>query len=178
LGERDARQVGLERGVGEVGQERLAHTGRVRRAAAPDRRVHADAVVGVAAVDVDQVVAVEDREVDGLPRRPVQLGQRRGGVLAHVQVVQDRVAELQQAEPERVLRVSGSWRAKLCRMQARQQAMRGGGREPAAARDLAQRQRVLGLEHGAEHGQRPVRGLARRLRLAAWRKDRAIDPPD
>ena len=104
-----------------------------------------------AALDVDDVDAVEDREVDGVPRLVAQLAQVRRGDLAQVHRVDRREAEVEHLRPEPVaLRVAVLLEvAELG--ERRDVAVRRAPAEIEVARELADAdQRPVGVERGED----------------------------
>ena len=84
-------------------QEQLAHRGQVQRRAAADGAHHLHArVLAVGALDVDDLVALAHRQIDGLVRQPVQLAHRAERCFAHIQPGLDQVAQFQQAHAQPV----------------------------------------------------------------------------
>src|SRR5690606_25626343 len=97
------RAVGAHRADVVRREEELAHRREMERRPAADGAddLHAGAL-GQRALDVDDLVALADGEVDRLAGGPVQLAHRPEGGVADIEPRLDEVAQLEQADAELV----------------------------------------------------------------------------
>src|SRR5512134_2678615 len=80
-----------------IGEEQLSTGSQVKRGAAADRAYDLHSrPLAVRTLDIDDLVALPQRKVDGLTGSPMQLAHRLQGCFAHGKTRLDQVAQFEQ----------------------------------------------------------------------------------
>lgn len=140
-----------------VREERQAHARGVQRPAGTDPDVDADGRASGEPLDVDDLVAVADRELHVLVRRLVQVLQVRQRDLAQRETARGQRRELPEPEPDVVDPVRVPLQGAPLGERAHQAVGRGEG-QPGPAADVGQGERRVVVVEGGQHGEQPVRG--------------------
>ena len=133
-------------------QEELAGGGHMQRGTRPDHVDHAHRrASGGGALDVDDLVAVENRDGRRLVDLPGEALEVRLGDLGQRKARKVRVAELEHARGQGEVPAVGSDVAEP--LECQQEAPRRGAGEPGRPRDLGERQTRSGRPQRADHRQ-------------------------
>src|SRR6478735_856785 len=153
---RDARQVGEHRPLhlgGRVREQHLADAGGVQGQAGADAADDRHGGVPGEPVEVEDLGAVADGEVDGREGRAVQVVEVRRGQLAQPGLHRGEQAEVPQPPSDDVVAGRGPGQ-RAPGDELRDQAVRGRHRQSGPARELGERQPSVALVEGAEEGER------------------------
>ena len=143
------------------GQEEFADRGQMQRRTATHRPHHLHAAAfRDRALDIDDLVALADRQIDRLMSEPVELAHRRQRRIAHIESRLHQVAEFQQTDAELIT-------PRLATVdqprdhQVVQDAVGGRGMKAGAPRQILEADRFRVFSQGVEQRDQPVDNLDR-----------------
>ena len=145
-----------------MGKEKLANRGEVQRRPTTDGAHHLHARTFTEdPLDVDDFVALPQREVDRLPGQLVQGPHGLQRRIPDIQTILDEIAEFEQPQAQPICPGLGSLDQPACD-KIIQDAMGGGGVQAGVLADGLQRQRLLVQREQVQHCKCPCEHLHRR----------------
>lgn len=159
--------------LGQVGEQQLGDGGDGDRDGLADPGVHPDRVAALDLVDVQDLVLLVHREMDGVPALFVELDEVGVGDLAYVEVLDGLLRQGEQAGSEAVALILLAVDESVL-VERTEQAQRGGLVDAEAVGDLAEIGGALGEER--KDAQRAVDGLTHGVGTSSDARSAAVQP--